>query len=169
MNASYSGRPMREMPFSSRFSGSVPARLSGLLGDQLACLVGRVRGAEELVHGAEVDRHREHLALMRRVHLVLVAGERREAVDVLPDPLVGGVEEVRTVLVDLDARLLVDLRVGVAADMRAPIDDGHLGAVLDGGSFGDGQTEQAGTHDQEVRSRHRQSFRSGQWSTGESQ
>src|SRR5699024_10381139 len=95
-----------------------------------------------------------------RVHRVPVAGELGEPVDVLPHPLVRGVEEVCAVLVDLDAGLCVGLRVGVAAHVRPTVDDGHLDAVLGDRAFGDGEAEQSGADDEEIRSRHEGSFRS---------
>lgn len=48
---------------------------------------------------------------------VLVAGEVGELPHVVPHPLVGRVEQVRPVLVDLDTGLRFSFRVGVAAQM----------------------------------------------------
>ena len=78
-----------------------------LLGDQRLGFGRRVVRVEELVDGAEVDRQREHLAIMRGVHAVDVVGELGETVHVFPDARVGGVEQVGAVLVDFGARFLV--------------------------------------------------------------
>ena len=53
-----------------------------------------------------------------------------EPVDVLPHPLVGGVEQVRAVDVHLDAGLGLGLAVGVAAEVVAALEDEHLQAEL---------------------------------------
>ena len=82
-------------------------------------------------------------AAVVRVHAVLVVGELREAVDVLPDPRVGRVEEVRAVDVHLDAGLGVGLGVGVAADVVAAVEHQHLEVLLRRGALRDGQPEEA--------------------------
>ena len=104
--------------------------LAGLLGDQRARLVGGVALAEELVDQAEVHRERVDLPLVLREDPVLVAGEVGEPVDVLPDLLVGGVEEVGAVDVHLDAGLGLGLAVGVAAEVVATLEHQHLEAEL---------------------------------------
>ncbi len=93
--------------------------LAGLLGHQGPRLVGGVRAAEELVDQAEVHREGVDLPPVVGEHPVLVAGEGGEPVDVLPHPLVGGVEQVGAVHVHLDAGLGLGLAVGVAAEVVA--------------------------------------------------
>ena len=83
---------------------------------------------EELVDGAEVDGQRVDLAVMRGIHAVHVICEARETVHIIPDALVGGVEQMRAILVDFRARLLIHIRVGVAADVVTDVDDVHAGA-----------------------------------------
>src|SRR5205085_4093519 len=73
-----------------------------------------------------------------------------EPVHVLPHALVRGVEQVRTVLVHLDPGLRVRLRVRVAAEVAAPLEDEDLLAQLGRGPFGDGQAEETGPDDDEV-------------------
>src|SRR5699024_2855680 len=85
-----------------------------------------------------------------REDAVLVAGEIGEAVDVLPHALVGGVEQVRAVLVDLDPGLGLGLRVGVAADVVAPLEHQDALAELAGRPLGDRQTEESRPHHDEV-------------------
>ena len=127
------------------------ARLGGrLLGDQCPGLRRGQRGAEELVDGAQVDRQREHLAAVGREHPVLVAGEGGEAVDVLPDPLVGGVEQVRPVPVHLDAGAGFRGAPGVAADVRPPVDHDDAQTQFGGAPLGDRQSEESGPDDQHV-------------------
>ena len=91
-------------------------QFAGLLVDQGLRLGRRVVRVEELVDGPEVDRQGIHLAVVRGVHAVHVVREACETVHIVPDPLVGRVEQVRAVLVDLRAGLLVHVAVRVAAD-----------------------------------------------------
>ena len=105
---------------------------------------------EELVDGAQVDGQRVDLAVMRGIHAVHVVREAREAVHVIPDALVGGVEQVGAVLVDLRAGLLVHIRVGVAADVIADIDDVHAGTRMLHRLLRDRQTKQARADNDEI-------------------
>ncbi len=81
---------------------------------------------------------------------MLVAGELGELPHVIPHPLVGGVEEMRAVLVHLDAGLRLGLGVGVPADMRTLFDDEHALVELAGHALGDRQAEKSGADDEEV-------------------
>src|SRR6185312_8990418 len=99
------------------------------------------------------------LAVVHGEDAVLVAGEFGELPDVVPDPLVRGVEQVSTVLVHLDAGLRLGLGVGVSADMRAAIDDEHPLAELSSHALGNRQTEKAGADDIEVNATGRRSHR----------
>jgi hypothetical protein len=81
---------------------------------------------------------------------VLVAGELGELVDVVPHPLVGRVEEVGTVAVHLDTCLGLGLRVGVAADVRPPVEHEHTLVQLGGGAFRHREAEETGSHDHQV-------------------
>ena len=128
--------------------------LAGLLGDQLASLVGGVAPAEELVDQAEVHREGVDLPLVLREDAVLVAGEVGEPVDVLPDLLVGGVEQVGAVDVHLDAGLGLGLAVGVAAEVVATLEHQHLEVELSGAAFCNRQAEESGADDDEVRVQH---------------
>jgi hypothetical protein len=67
-----------------------------------------------------------------------------------PHALVRGVEQVRAVAVDLDPGLRLALGVGVAADVRAPLEHQDALVQLGGGALCDGQPEEAGTDDDEV-------------------
>ena len=103
-------------------------QLARLLFNQGLGFGRRVMRMEELVDGAQVDGQRVDLAVMRGIHAVHVVREAREAVHVIPDALVGGVEQVGAVLVDLRAGLLIKVRVRVAADVVTDIDDAHARA-----------------------------------------
>ena len=150
MNASYSGRPISDTAFCSRLAASPGVHLGRLPGDQRARLVRGHRRAEVLADGAQVDRQRVDPALVDREHPVLVAGEVRVLVGVLPHPGVRGVEQVRAVAVDLYPGLRLPLAVGVPADVLAPFQDEHAQAEVTGAPFGDGQAEEAGPDDDEV-------------------
>ena len=80
----------------------------------------------------------------RRVDVVVELGE---AVDVAPDVLHGGVEDVRAVAVDLDA--LDVLGVDVAGDVVAAVDDQDRLAGALGGIGKDG-ARKAGTDDEVI-------------------
>ena len=80
---------------------------------------------------------------MVAVDAVLVAGERREAVDVLPDPRVRRVEQVRAVAVDLDAGLGLGLAVGVAADVGPAVEHEDAQSELGRATLRDRQAEEA--------------------------
>ncbi len=62
---------------------------------------------------------------------MVVSAPRGEALKVGPHALVVGVEEVRPVLVNENARLLVDVVVAVSADM-VPLLDDQYGLAHDG-------------------------------------
>ena len=118
-------------------------QLARLLGDKLLCLGRRVTRVEELIDGAQVDRQRIDLAVMRGIHAVHIVREARETIDVVPHTLIGRVEQVRAILVDLRAGLLIHIRVGVAADVVTDIDDAHARAGVLHRLLRHRQTEQA--------------------------
>lgn len=84
------------------------------------------------------------------VHAVHVVREARETVHVVPDALVGGVEQVGAVLVDLRAGFLIHIRVGVAADVVADVDDVHAGAGVLHRLLRHRQAKQARADDDEI-------------------
>ena len=126
-------------------------QLARLLFNQGLGLGRRVMRVEELVDGAQVDGQRVDLAVMGGVHAVHVVREARETVHVVPDALVGGVEQVRAVLVDLRAGFLVHIRVGVAADVVTDIDDVHAGTRMLHRLLRHRQAEQARTDNHQIR------------------
>ena len=87
---------------------------------------------------------------MRGVHAVHVVGEAREAVHVIPHALVGGVEQMSAVLVDLRTRLLIDIRVCVAADVVANINNVHAGTRVLHRLLRHRQAKQARANDNEI-------------------
>lgn len=118
-----------------------------LLGD-LGLGVGRRDDARpHLGEGIHVEGHVVHAAVEvgdRRVDVVVELGE---AVYVFPDVLHGGVEDMRTVAVDLDA--LDFLGIDVAGDVIAAIDDQDRPAGALGGIGKDG-ARKAGTDDKVI-------------------
>ena len=121
-----------------------------LVADQLPGLVRREVAAEIGADRAQVDGHRIHIALEDRVHAVLVTGERSEPVDVVPDPFIRRVEQVRPVPVDFDPGLRFLLGPGIAARVGTAFEYQHAGPVLTCGGFGNGQSEEACADDNEV-------------------
>src|SRR5205823_3487491 len=79
-----------------------------------------------------------------------VVGEPGEASGVLPYPVVRCVEDMRAAAVDLDTGGGVGRAAGGAADVVATVQNEDPQTQLDGAAFGDGETEQSGTHDHEV-------------------
>lgn len=126
-------------------------RLADVLGGHLLGDLGlgvrrRDDARPHLGEGVHVEGHVVHVAVEvgdRRVDVVVELGE---AVDVVPDVLHGGVEDVRAVAVDLDA--LDVLGVDVAGNVVAAIDDQDRLAGALGGIGKDG-ARKAGT-DNEV-------------------
>jgi hypothetical protein len=135
-------------------AGRFDVDLGGVLGDPGPGLVGAHRAAGVLADRREVDRHRVDAALVDREDAVLVVREVGEPVDVGPHALVRRVEQVRPVAVHLDPGLGVRLRVGVAAEVGAALDDEDALVQFRRGAFGDRQTEEARAHDDQIRLAH---------------
>ena len=125
-------------------------QLARLLFNQGLGFGRRVMRVEELVDGAQVDGQRVDLAVMGGVHAVHVIREARETVRVIPHALVGGVEQVGAVLVDLRTRLLVHVAVRVAADVVTDVDDVHAGTRMLHRLLRHRQAEQARTDNYQV-------------------
>ena len=139
------------MAFSSKFCASAVSISAACSVISCAGLIGREVLAEELRHQAEAHRELVGLPVVHREHAVLVAGEVGELAHVVPHPLIGRVEQVRAVLVHLDAGLRLGFGVRVAADVRAPVDDENTLVQLRRHALGDRQTEESGTDDKEVK------------------
>ena len=92
-------------------------RFVAQIGDEFLSLRRRHAGAEELVDRVEVDWQRIDLALVGGLDSVHIGHHLAEAIDVVPDLLIVGVENMGSVFVDLDARLLVSIGVAVAGDV----------------------------------------------------
>ena len=118
-----------------------------LLGDLGAGVRRRDDARPHLGEGVHVEGHVVHVAAEvgdRRVDVVVELGE---AVDVVPDVLHGGVEDVRAVAVDLDA--LDVLGVDVAGDVVAAVDDqDRLAGAL--GGVGEDGARKAGSDDEVI-------------------
>ena len=99
------------------------------------------------VDGAQVDGHGVHPALVGNEHLVLIAGEFPELVDVFPYLGKRGVEDVRTVAVAFNARFLIQRGMAVAADMAALVDDRHRLFHHRSNALGNGSPPETGTYD----------------------
>ena len=124
--------------------------LGGLLLDERACLGRRIRGSEELVDRAQVDGQRVDDAPVVGVDAVAVVVEGGETVDVRPDALVRGVEEVGAVAVHFDAGGLVDRGVGVASDVVATLDEGHVHSESLRGLAGERQAKKARPNNEQI-------------------
>ena len=150
MNASYSGSADELDALVVQVGRIGAGQLARLPGDKLLRLGRRVMRMEELVDGAQVDRQRIDLAVMRGIHAVHVVGERGETIDVVPHTLIGRVEQMRAILVDLRAGFLIHVRVRVAADVVTDIDDAHARAGVLHRLLRHRQTEQARADDDEI-------------------
>ena len=118
-----------------------------LLGDLCLGICRRDDARPHLGEGVHVEGHVVHVAVEvgdRRVDVVVELGK---AVDVVPDVLHGGVEDVGAVAVDLDA--LNVLGVDVAGDVVAAVDDqDRLAGAL--GGIGEDGARKAGTDDEVI-------------------
>ena len=120
---------------------------SNLLGDLCFGICRRDNTRPHLGEGVHVEGHVVHVAVEvgdRRVDVVVELGE---AVDVVPDVLHGGVEDVGAVTVDLDA--LDVLGVDVARDVVAAVNnqDRFADAL---GCVGKDGARKAGTDDEVI-------------------
>src|SRR5829696_3207123 len=121
--------------------------------------------AEELTDGPQVDGQRIDPSPVDGEDPVPVVGEGGEPVDVLPDALVRGVEEVRPVTVHLDTGGRLGLRVGVAADVAPALQDHDVLVQLRRNPLGHREPEETGAHDDQVGGRQRPSQRGAHRST----
>ena len=71
----------------------------------------------------QVDRQREYLTARGCFHTVFIRYESLEAIDIVPDFLVIGVENMGSVNVDHHAGIRIAFGVAVAAHMIAAVDD----------------------------------------------
>jgi hypothetical protein len=83
---------------------------------------------------------------------VAVVVEGGETVDVGPHALVRRVEEVGAVAVYLDAGRLVDRGVGVASDVVATLNEGHVHAESLRGLAGERQAKKARSNNEQIHS-----------------
>ena len=59
-------------------------------------------------------------------------------------------EDMRTILVNLDTGLGIVLRIGIAADMTTPFDNDDLELGIVGSAFGNGRAVKTGTDNHQV-------------------
>ena len=139
----------------ARLGGSLGAHLGQGLGALLLDLGGGLLGcyhAPHLVERVHVERQVVEPSLVVGHGRVGVTVEGHDAVDEVPHALVGGVEDVGAILVDVDAFHI--LAIDIAAEVWALVDDKAAGTSLMG-EVGEGGTEEAGAHDEViVRIRH---------------
>ena len=121
-----------------------------LLGNERAGLVRAVSGGEELVNGSQVHGHRVDNTVNGGPYAVNVRSEGGETIDILPHALIGGVEEVRTVLMNFDTGFRINLRVGIATKVRATLNDCDAEAPTGCGLLSNCQAEKARSDDNEV-------------------
>ena len=114
--------------------------LTALLLDLGGCLLRRYN-APHLIEGIHIEGQRVKLALVVGNGRVCKAVELSKLGDIAPDLFVVGVEDVRTVFVDMDA--LNALGVDIARNVGALIHDQH-GFAVDLGLMGEDSTVQTG-------------------------
>src|SRR5579884_4380916 len=123
-------------------------RMANLLGarlltDQFARLRGRHVAPEKSADRPQVNGHRVNLALVNGQHTMPIIGEGGEAMQVAPDFLAVGVEQVRTVFVVLDAGSGVYFGIGIASDVMAALQHADFAAKYSGRALGDGRAVKA--------------------------
>ena len=121
-----------------------------LLGNEGAGLVRAVGSGEELVNSSQVHGHRVDNTVNGGPYTVNVRGKGGETIDVLPYTLIGGVEEVCTVLMNFDTGFRINLRVGIATKVRATLNDCNTEAPAGCGLLSNCQAEKARSDDNKV-------------------
>src|SRR5699024_3916593 len=116
--------------------------LRRLFRDESSSLARRIRRSEELIDRSEVDRHLKYFTADVGEHMVLIVGEGGEPIDVVPHPLIRGMEQVGAVGVYLDTRLFVHFAVGIAPDVWTAFQHEHAKASVRH-AFGDGEAEES--------------------------
>ena len=91
--------------------------------DKVASFVGSVGGMEKLIDSAKIDRHRINFAVVSNVDFVDVVSKSSKLINIIPDLLIGSMEEMGAVFMAFDAGLGVKLGVAIAADMSALVDE----------------------------------------------
>ena len=110
--------------------------------DEALRLRRRQQLAEELIDRHQVDRQRIDAPPGDRLNPVGEAHELVERPHIVPDPLVAGVEDVRTVDVHHDVRRRVALGMTVAGQMRTAVEDFDFMAAF-GQLMGDDRSREA--------------------------
>ena len=102
------------------------AGLSRLFGDKFLGLFGVHIGAVKFVNSIKIDRHWIEFALVASIYSVSIVVKLGKFGDVLPDILVLGVENMRTIFVNFDASLFVGIAIDISGDMIAFLDDEYV-------------------------------------------
>jgi len=96
--------------------------------DELSVELFALLLSEGKLEGCMVEGHGHERALDVGEHLVLIGGPLREAREELVHALVGGVVDMRAILVDEDSGLVMAI-VGIAGDMVPALEDADLKAA----------------------------------------
>ena len=123
-----------------------------LLFDERTGLGRGIGRAKKLIDRSQVDGQRVNDASVVGVDAVTVVVKGGETIDVRPDALVRGVEQVRTVAVHLNAGGLVDRRVGVASDVVATLNNGHIHTESLRSLAGKRQAKEARSNNEQIHS-----------------
>src|SRR5699024_3737657 len=113
-----------------------------LFRNESSSLARRIGRSEELIDRSEIDRHLKYFAPDVGKHMVLIVGERGESIDVVPYPLIRGMEQVGAVGVYLDTCLFVHFAVGIAPDVWTAFQHEYAKASVRH-AFGHGEAEES--------------------------
>ena len=127
-------------------TGHFSARRSKNAGSSNAVSLHAVHPVDRL----EVDRDRQQLSVDRRLDAVLVLPPLGEPREVLEDVAAVRVKDVRAVLVDEHARVVVVI-VGIAADVVPLVDDENCLSRIFRQPFGHDASRESGSHDEIVK------------------
>ncbi len=122
----------------------------GLASDLYLSLIGRIGGMEELVNGAEINWQRINFAGVCSINFMNIIREFRKAISIIPDALVGSMEEMGAVFMAFDAGFGVEFGIAVAAEMRAFVDQEDFFVTFVRDALSHSKAKEAGANDENV-------------------
>ena len=101
----------------------------------------------EMVDRLEVDREGIVPPMMTAQHPMTIIIEGSEAANIIPNPFVGGMKDMRAVAVEFNIRLPVRFGIAIPADVIALFDDQYVLPQLAGDPFGNDRAGEAAPND----------------------
>lgn len=121
-----------------------------MAGDFDLGLIRGIGGMEELVNGAEINWQRINFASVCSINFMNIIREFRKAISIIPDALVGSMEEMGAVFMAFDTGFGVKFGIAVATEMRALVDQEDFFVTFVRDALGHGKAKKAGANDENV-------------------